>query len=79
MLVADTESGEVKRLFEGVPGCEVTGIAITPDRRTMFINVQHPGNGNPAETSFPREFDGVTIPRDATIALSRKDGGIIGS
>lgn len=79
MLVADTESGELKRLFEGVPGCEVTGIAVTPDRRTMFINVQHPGNGDPAETSFPLEYDGVTIPRDATIAIMRKDGGIVGS
>ncbi len=79
MLVADTESGEIKRLFEGVPGCEVTGIAVTPDRRTMFINVQHPGNGNPEQTSFPEAFDGVTIPRDATIAISRKDGAVIGS
>ncbi len=25
-------------------GDEVTGIAVTPDSRTMFINVQHPGN-----------------------------------
>src|SRR5690606_27844908 len=79
MLAAATESGEVKRLFEGVPGCEVTGIAVTPDRRTMFVNVQHPGNGNREAPSFPGEYDGATIPRDATVAISRKDGGIVGS
>lgn len=38
----------------------------------------HPGNGDPAETSFPLEFHGKTIPRDATVAIMRKDGGIVG-
>ena len=79
LLVADTVTKEVKRLFVGVPGCEITGVTMTPNRRTMFINVQHPGNGDPAETSFPAADDGVTIPRDCTIVLKRKNGGIIGS
>lgn len=79
MLVANAETGEVHRLFEGVPGCEISGIAVTPDRRTMFINVQHPGNGDPELTNFPSETDGTTIPRDATMVITRKDGGIIGS
>jgi hypothetical protein len=79
MLVADPRTREIKRLFTGVTGDEVTGMAVTPDRRTMFINVQHPGNGNPTLTNFPLAFDGVTIPRDATVAIRRKDGGIIGS
>jgi hypothetical protein len=79
MLVADTETGEIKRLFTGVPGSEITGMAPTPDRRTMFINVQHPGNGNPAVSNFPAPTDGVTRPRDATIVITRKDGGVIGS
>lgn len=79
MLVADTRTGELRRLFTGVTGDEITGIAVTPDRRTMFINTQHPGNGNPALTNFPAPQDGTTIPRDSTFAISRKDGGIIGS
>ncbi len=77
MLVADIATGELRRLFSGVAGAEVTGIAVTPDRRTMFINLQHPGNGDPAQTGFP-DYDGA-VPRDATLALTRKDGGIIGS
>lgn len=79
MLVADTRTGELRRLFTGVTGDEITGIAVTPDRRTMFINTQHPGNGNPALTNFPAPRDGTTIPRDCTFAISRKDGGIVGS
>jgi secreted PhoX family phosphatase len=66
-------------LFTGVTADEITGIAVTPDRRTMFVNIQHPGNGNPALTNFPAPPDGVTIPRDATCVITRKDGGVIGS
>lgn len=83
MLVASMyDSGDnmdVRRLFTGVSGDEITGIAVTPDRRTMFINTQHPGNGNPDLTNFPAEQGSGRIPRDCTIVISRKDGGIIGS
>jgi len=81
MLVADAETGAVKRLFTGVAGCEVTGIAVTPDRRTMFVNLQHPGDGNPTLTNFPDPFTGATgaVPRDATIVITRTDGKVIGS
>lgn len=79
MLVADTHTGEIRRIFAGVAGCEVTGITVTPDRKTMFINLQHPGDGDPALTSFPDPFGSGKIPRDATLVVTKKDGGIIGS
>jgi len=79
LLVADTRTGEVRRLFAGVSGDEVTGIAHTPDRRTLFVNVQHPGDGDPRLTNFPRAFDGTTVPRDSTVVIRRKDGGVVGS
>jgi len=74
MLVVDPETKKISRLFTGVTGDEVTGIAYTPDRRTMFVNLQHPGNGDPTLTNFPAETDGVTIPRDVTIVITKKDG-----
>jgi secreted PhoX family phosphatase len=43
MLVADPQSGEIRRFLVGPDGCEVTGVTWTPDRCTMFINIQHPG------------------------------------
>ena len=79
LLVADTNTGDVRRLLTGVTGCEVTGITSTPDRRTLFVNIQHPGDGDPELTSFPADFDGKTIPRDSTLVVRRRDGGIVGS
>ncbi|MBD2312076.1 PhoX family phosphatase [Desertifilum sp. FACHB-1129] len=79
MLVADPTTGEIRRIFAGVTGCEVTGITVTPDRRTMFVNLQHPGDGDPNLTSFPAEPGSGRIPRDATIVITKKNGGVIGS
>ena len=78
MLVTNTD-GVVKRLLSGVTDDEITGIAVTSDRKTMFVNLQHPGNGDPALTNFPAPTDGKTVPRDVTLAIRRKDGGIVGS
>lgn len=83
LLVADPFTGEIRRLFAGVTGDEITGIAITPDRRTLFVNTQHPGDGIPAASNFPvlndpAQPDGP-IPRDSTIVITRRDGGIVGS
>ena len=43
MLVADPQTKEIRRFLVGPAGCEITGVTWTADRRTMFLNVQHPG------------------------------------
>jgi secreted PhoX family phosphatase len=43
MLVADIATKKITRFLTGPSGCEVTGVCWTPDARTMFINIQHPG------------------------------------
>jgi secreted PhoX family phosphatase len=43
MLVADITTKKITRFLVGPAGCEVTGVCWTPDGRTMFINIQHPG------------------------------------
>ena len=68
-----------KRLFVGVASDEITGWAQTPDQTVAMINMQHPGNGSPSRTNFPAPTDGETIPRDCTIVITRKDGGVVGS
>jgi secreted PhoX family phosphatase len=83
MVVADTLATPpvFKRLFAGVAKDEITGLAVTPDGETMFINSQHPGDGDPAVTNFPvpgRDKDGP-VPRDATIVITKIGGGTIGS
>ncbi len=81
LVVFDTtkDTPEPKRLLVGVNSDEITGFTITPDQRTAFVNIQHPGDGDPTATNFPAKSDGVTIPRDCTLVITRKDGGIIGS
>ena len=79
LLIADTNTGKIARLLTGVPKCEITGVTTTPDRRTLFVNIQHPGYGDPRLTNFPAPTDGETVPRDCTLAIRRKDGGIVGS
>lgn len=79
LLVADPATGAIKRLFTGVAGDEITGIAVTPNQKNLFTNSQHPGNGDPTVTNFPAPTDGVTIPRDVTVVITRKDGGFVGS
>jgi len=79
LLVTDSSGKKISRLFTGVTGDEITGITMTPNRRTMFVNIQHPGNGDPSVTNFPAALDGVTVPRDCTIVVTRKNGGVIGS
>jgi len=83
MLVADPSTGDVRRFLVGPKGCEITGIDFTPDHRNAFVNIQHPGeNGtasNPrAQSNWP-DFDAKGRPRDATIVVRRKDGGVIGT
>jgi uncharacterized protein len=87
MLACDVATGEVRRFMTGPVGCELAGIAFTPDARTLFVNVQHPGEppgdrSDPAEpTKHSRWPDGAaaTRPRSATVVIRRLDGGPIGS
>ncbi|MEM9989068.1 MAG: PhoX family phosphatase, partial [Pseudomonadota bacterium] len=81
LVVFDTteDTPEPKRLLTGVASDEITGWAYTPNYRTAFVNIQHPGNGDPSRTNFPKKFDGTTIPRDCTLVITKKNRGIIGS
>ena len=87
MLAADPASGEVRRFLTGPRGCEITGVVMSPDMRSMFVNIQHPGE--PAnERSDPARPTAISAwprhppcdrPRSATIVITREDGGIVGA
>jgi len=79
MPVADLQTGEVRRLFNGVTDDGIEGVACTPDRRTLFVKTQHPAHGDPATTHFPPAPGSGRIPRDTTLVITRRDGGIVGS
>jgi secreted PhoX family phosphatase len=87
MLAADPATGEFRRFLVGPRGCEITGFTTTPDGRTAFVNVQHPGE-NPGELNNPDsphaisnwpDFDPNGRPRSATVVIRRNDGGVVGN
>jgi secreted PhoX family phosphatase len=88
MLMADPATREIKRFLVGPVDCEVTGVTMTPDSRTMFINIQHPGDGgfgpdagpdNPTQTSSWPDGENAGRPRPATVVIQRKDGKVVGT
>ena len=80
MLGADPTSRQIKRFLVGPTDCEVTGVIMTPDHRTMFVNIQHPGDRSTA-TNFTSNWPagGTSRPRSATVIITKDDGGIIGT
>jgi uncharacterized protein len=87
MLACDPTTGEIRRFLTGPMGCEITGCTWAPDGRTMFINIQHPGE-NAADRTDPAEprkisnwpdFNPNGRPRAATVVIRKLDGGVIGT
>lgn len=87
MLCADPETRETRRFLVGPKICEVTGVFVTPDERTMFVGIQHPGEApsgandpaNPKQySSWPEGAEGGR-PRSAVLVITKDDGGQIGS
>jgi hypothetical protein len=87
MLACDPRSGQTRRFLTGPTHCEITGATWTPDGRTLFINVQHPGE-TPSDRSDPAEpakysnwpdYKPGGRPRSATVVIRKRDGGVIGS
>lgn len=88
MVAIDPETRETRRFLVGPQKCEVTGVMMTPDRRTMFVGIQHPGerpDDQPGDPANPKQFsswpDGPAggRPRSACIVITKDDGGEIGS
>ena len=93
MLAIDPETGETRRFLTGPIGCEVSGIAMTPDLATMWVNIQHPGDvpailakqgikKSPSQPNAASNWPDHGVhgrPRSATVLITKEDGGIIGS
>ncbi|MDD2408491.1 MAG: PhoX family phosphatase [Tepidiphilus sp.] len=62
ILVADPDTGIIRRFLVGPSGCEITGLTWSNDGRTMFVNVQHPGEaeGHPRAPQLPEGRDLAT-------------------
>jgi secreted PhoX family phosphatase len=73
--VSGPERGLLRQLASGPVGCELCGCEFTPDGRTMFLSVQHPGEGGSIEKPRSHWPDGNGLPaRAALLAIEREDG-----
>ena len=87
MVATVLGTNEFKRFLTGPNGCEITGIAFTPDNKTLFINIQHPGEPgkgdsdpqNPTAISTWPDGPQAGRPRSATVVITKDDGGVIGA
>ncbi len=86
-IVGANPGVKLKRFLVGPKECEITGIDSTPDGRTVFVNIQHPGEDT--QTGFPNTFpsnwpatqtnaSAVSRPRSSTVVITRTDGGVVG-
>lgn len=65
-----------RRLIAAPIGSEVCGPTFTPNEKTLFCSIQHPGMGSDLAAPSTRwpDFDKGLPPRSAVVALRRKDG-----
>jgi hypothetical protein len=85
MAAADPNTGEFRRFLTSPNHCEVTGMTNTPDGRTMFVGIQHPGEdsgpANPTQFSnwpqaqFATNSAGKPLPN--TSGLSRPRSAVL--
>ncbi|MCZ1179102.1 PhoX family protein [Acinetobacter pittii] len=85
LVGAKVTDSTLRRFLVGPKQCEITGIAMTPDYKAIFINVQHPGEDSASyatpESNWPATqkdpSNKTARPRSATVVITRKDGGVI--
>jgi len=72
--------GRLQQFMSGPIGGEVCGCCFAPDGETLFLSIQHPGEGGSVLEPRSHWPDGPgTQPRSSVIAVRREGGGTVGS
>jgi secreted PhoX family phosphatase len=73
------ERGHVQRFFAGVPGAEITGPEFNPNGDTLFLAVQHPGEGGRWAEPTSHWPDGKQPARPSVVVIQAEDGRRVGT
>jgi hypothetical protein len=76
--VSGAERGFVRQFFGSVAGSEVCGPEFTPDNTTLFLAIQHPGEGGTFEDPVSTWPDGEVPPRPSLVTVQSVSGGPLG-
>jgi uncharacterized protein len=78
--VSGPSRGVTRGFFSAPAGSEVCGPEFTPDGKTLFLAIQHPGDGSTYDKPSTRwpDFRPDLPPRGSVIAITKADGGEIG-
>jgi hypothetical protein len=72
--------GRVRQFMSGPVGAEICGCEISRDGTTLFLDIQHPGEGGSASAPISHWPDGGSAaPRPSLIAIVAKDGRPVGT
>jgi hypothetical protein len=82
---AAATAATLRRFLVGPIECEITGVDTTPDGRTLFVGIQHPGEGGTVaapsshwpESQVSGSAGASVRPRSAIVAITKSDGGIV--
>jgi hypothetical protein len=72
--VEGPQRGFVQQFFSAVAGSEVCGPEFTPDDTTLFLAIQHPGEGGTFEEPVSTWPDGDVPPRPSVVVVYAEDG-----
>ena len=77
---AGPQRGRLQQFMSAPLGAEVCGCCFAPDGETLFLSIQHPGEGGSVIEPRSHWPDGPgTQPRSSVIAVRKEGGGLIGS
>ena len=72
--------GRLQQFMSGPVGAEIGGCQFSPDCETLFLSIQHPGEGGSLAEPRSHWPDGPgTQPRASVIAITKEGGGTVGS
>lgn len=72
--------GRLLQFMSGPIGAEICGCQFTPDGETLFLSIQHPGEGGSVREPRSHWPDGGEAqPRSSVIAVRKEGGGQVGS